>query len=90
MTIYLIAVLASFTTVFLKGFQHKNVLHNLYGHTFVTSYFMAATDVLMVGLIAKSIVEKDDWTIALFSGTGAAFGMVAAMYVHNRFVKKEG
>lgn len=78
---YVFAFFATLVTVFLKGFQHKNVIANLYGYTFVTSYAMAFLDVLLIGLIAKS-----DWSIAFASGTGAAIGMVAAMWSHNRFV----
>jgi hypothetical protein len=78
---YVFAFFATLVTVFLKGFQHKNVIANLYGYTFVTSYAMAFLDVLLIGLIAKS-----DWSIAFASGTGAAIGMVVAMWSHNRFV----
>jgi hypothetical protein len=77
---YFLAFLGSFISVGLKGFQHKNVIHNLYTNTFVTSYFMAFMDVLLIGLIAKS-----GWDIAFFSGGGASLGMVASMYVHDRY-----
>lgn len=81
---YVLAFFATLASVFLKGFQHKNVIANLYGHTFVTSYAMAFLDVLIIGLIAKS-----DWSVAFASGSGAAIGMVAAMWLHNRFVTKQ-
>ena len=80
---YILAFIGSFISVGLKGFQHKNVIHDLYLNTFVTSYMMAFMDVLIIGLIAKS-----GWDIAFASGTGASLGMVASMYAHNRFVKK--
>lgn len=83
MTAHLLVLLGTFVTVFLKGFQHKNVIANLYVHTFFTSYAMAFMDVVLIGVIARST-----WSVAFAAGTGAAFGMVAAMYVHNRFVKK--
>jgi hypothetical protein len=79
---YLMALVLTFVTVFLKGLQHKNVIHNLYVNTFFTSYLMAFMDVLIIGLIAKS-----GWDIAFASGTGGALGMVAAMYLHNRYMK---
>jgi hypothetical protein len=81
---YLLAFLGAFCVVFLKGFQHKNVINNLYLPTFLTSYAMMFTEVLFVGLIARN-----GWTIAFVAATGAAFAMVAAMYIHNRFMKKE-
>ena len=81
--IYLISVLASFITVFLKGFQYMNVLGNHYKLTFVTSYLMAIADVVCITLIIKG-----GWLIALTSGTGASIGMITSMYLHDKFVKK--
>lgn len=81
---YLYAFVASFISVFLKGFQHKNVVANLYFNTAVTSYAMAVMDVLLIGLISKS-----DWTIAFTTGTGATLGMLTAMYLHNKFFNKD-
>lgn len=78
---YMLACGATFVSVFLKGIQYKNVNHNLYVHTFITSYFMAMLDVVIIGLIAKN-----DWSIAFASGTGAAFGMILAMFLHNKFI----
>lgn len=86
---YALVICATFVTVFLKGFQHKNVINDAYIPTFFTSYLMAAADVIVVGMIAKSVVLDGNWYIAVASGTGGAFGMVTAMYVHNRFFKKE-
>jgi hypothetical protein len=81
---YALAFLGSLCSVFLKGFQHKNVNANLYVHTFITSCAIDVMNVLLIGLIARS-----NWSIAIASGIGAAFGMTTAMYVHNRFVKKK-
>ncbi len=84
--IYFWAGLGTFVAVFLKGFQHKNVIANMYSNTFVTSYLMAFVDVLLIGLIARAT-----WDIAFASGTGAAIGMVSAMWLHNRlFAKAKG
>lgn len=83
MWIYAVSLLASFLVVGLKGFQHKNVIAGNIRATFVTSYLMAAGDVLLVGLIVKG-----GWLIALTSGTGAAFGMVCSMKLHDRIYKK--
>lgn len=79
---YVAAGFGTFCAVFLKGFQHKNVINNLYVPTFVTSYLMAFLDVVLIGLIARS-----GWDIAFASGTGAAFGMVLAIFLHNRWMK---
>lgn len=81
-TMYAVSVGVSFVSVFLKGFQHKNVIGNHVRTVFVTSYAMALFDVAAVTLIVKG-----GWPIALTSGTGAAFGMVAAIKLHDRIFK---
>lgn len=80
----LVAFLVSFIAVGLKGFQHKNVNGNHIKAVFVTSYLMAVTDVAVIGLIAQKGFE-----IAFSIGTGGAFGMVLAMYVHSRTIGSE-
>ena len=81
--IYLLSVFVSFVAVFLKGFQHKNVIGGHVRAVFFTSYAMAAFDVASVALIVKGGL----W-VALTSGTGAAFGMVAAIKLHDRLFRK--
>lgn len=80
--IYIVSVVVSFVAVFLKGFQHKNVIGNHQRSVFFTSYLMAAFDVATVTLIVQG-----GWLIALTSGTGAAFGMVAAIRFHDRIFR---
>lgn len=77
----LATALATFAAVFLKGFQHKNVIHNRYKWIAITSYLMAAADVVVIGLVAKY-----GWALALWNGTGAAAGMLLAVWLHNRYV----
>lgn len=77
--LYLTSTVVSFVAVFLKGFQQKNVIGGHVRTVFITSYFMAAFDVASVSLIVVG-----GWPIALTSGTGAAFGMVAAIKLHDR------
>lgn len=80
---YPTSVAVSFCAVFLKGFQHKNVIGNHRRSVFVTSYLMAGFDVAAVSLIVSG-----GWPIAFTSGTGAAFGMAAAMALHDRIFKE--
>lgn len=81
--LYALSVLVSFIAVFLKGFQHKNVIGGHVRVVFFTSYAMAIFDVASVALIVKG-----GWMIALTSGTGAAFGMVTAIKLHDRLFRK--
>lgn len=82
---YVLSVAVSFLSVAIKGFQHKNVIASalhasprfLYS-IFLTSYLMAAFDVAAVSLIVKG-----GWPVAFTSGTGAAFGMVASIKLHD-------
>ena len=74
---------ATFLSVFLKGFQHKNVIADKYALTFITSYAMAIADVAVV-----TSIYKNGWSTAAAMGTGAAFGMLLSMYLHNRFIRK--
>jgi len=83
--VYALSVLVSFCAVFLKGFQHKNVIGMHYGLTFVTSFVMAAFDVATV-----SIIVAGGWPIAVSSGIGASFGMITAMYTHSRLLGPKG
>jgi hypothetical protein len=80
--LYTVSALTSFVSVFLKGFQHMNVIGKHYKLTFFTSYAMAAFDVISVGLIVQG-----GWSIAFSAGTGTAFGMILSMFVHSRLVK---
>lgn len=84
MYLYIVSVCVSFAAVFLKGFQHKNVIGNHKYSVFFTSYLMAAFDVATI-----SIIVKGGWPIAITSGTGAAFGMVAAIVIHDRMFKHD-
>ncbi len=74
--VYALSVFASFVVVFLKGFQHKNVIQNQRRWVFVTSYLMA-------------FIIKGGWPVALTSGTGAALGMVSSMWAHDWLMAKK-
>lgn len=84
MTAVALGVGISFVSVFLKGFQHQNVIGGHYKWAFLVSYLMAVMDVLAVGFI----IEKG-WVMAIPYGTGAALGICCSMYLHRRFVKKK-
>ena len=81
--IYVLSVVVSFIAVFLKGFQHKNVIGGHLKTVFVTSYLMGAFD-----WAAISLVIVGGWPIAITSGTGAAFGMIAAIKLHDKIFKR--
>jgi len=80
--IQLTAFLVSFIAIFLRGFQQMNVIHSKYTMIAVTSYLLALTDVAVI-----SIIVEHGWNTVLAQGTGAALGMLASVYIHNRWVK---
>jgi len=80
--IQITAFLVSFIAIFLRGWQQKNVIHSKYTMIAITSYLLALTDVAVV-----SIIVEHGWNTVLAQGTGAALGMLASVYIHNRWVK---
>ena len=82
--LYPTSIIVSFIAVFLKGFQHKNVIGGHLKSVFFTSYAMASFDVAAI-----TIIVKGGWVIAITSGTGAAFGMIAAIKFHDLLFKQE-
>ena len=80
--IQLTAFLVSFIAIFLRGFQQMNVIHSKYTMITITSYLLALTDVAVV-----SIIVEHGWNTVLAQGSGAALGMLASVYIHNRWVK---
>ena len=80
--IQITAFLVSFIAIFLRGFQQMNVIHSKYTMIAVTSYLLALTDVAVV-----SIIVEHGWNTVLAQGSGAALGMLASVYIHNRWVK---
>lgn len=79
---HLLAFVVSAIAIGLKAFQQKNVAGHHYKLVVITSYIMTVTDIAFIGLVARY-----SWALVLSSGTGAAFGMVAAMVLHRHFVK---
>jgi hypothetical protein len=85
MLMYFLSFVVTFVTVFLKGFQHKNVIGGHLKMIALTSYAMAFFDV-----IAVSVIVKQGMSVAWSAGTGAALGMLVSVLLHDKiFGKKE-
>ncbi len=80
--LYVLSVLTSFGGVFVRVFQQQNIQGRHYKWAFATSYVYAAFDVATIGFIVQG-----GWSIALSTGTGAAFGVITGMYMHGKVVK---
>ncbi len=81
--IYLISVIVSFLSCFLKGFQNKNVAGSHVKAAYCTTWALAIFDVAAVTLIIKG-----GWPIAVSSGFGASLGIVTAIKMHDRIFRK--
>lgn len=82
--IYPLATLITFLAVFLKGFQYKNVIGDHKNSIVITSFLMAAFDIVSITLAVKGGL----WMIP-FVGTGAALGMLGSVTLHDRIFKNE-
>lgn len=81
---FVVAFAITFSSVFLKGLQHKNVQHDMYSSIFFTSFFMASLDFAII----KFIADTTTWTMALFCGGGGAFGMITSVWIHKRLLAR--
>ena len=82
MSTLIIQFTVSFLAVFLKGFQHQNVIGGKFKSAFFVSYVMAVFEVAVVTLMVAN-----GWMSVIPVGTGAALGIVSSMYIYRRFDK---
>jgi hypothetical protein len=82
--IVLTATIATFVSVFFRGFQNKNVVGGYKKMAFFTGYIMNVLDIMVIGLVVNSGVG-----VVIISGMGAAFGYVVSMQVHEYFVGRK-
>ena len=79
------AMIATFFMVFMRAIQQQNVIHGRYKLAMATSYMIAVTEVAVVLSVVSIGRHAIPWM-----GTGGALGVVAAMYVHRRWVGDGG
>lgn len=75
--------LASFVLVLTRGFQQKNVIHDLHIPAFFTSFVIAAGE---VGVIMSGV--QYGWSAVPWIGLGGGCGVVLAMVIHKKVFKK--
>lgn len=86
-----LAGVAYFVFVFFKAAQQRNVAFLNYRWVLPTSYLMASTEVFVISIVAHHAVT-DGVTLGLLwfaaaIGTGGGLGAIAAMYLHNRYIR---
>lgn len=77
--------LSAFLTVFLLGFQQKNVQGDHYLWAIVTSFGIGSAQIFLWRLMPEANATQIIATLA-----GGPFGIVAAMWVHPRLAKLRG
>lgn len=73
-----------FLSVFMLGFQSRNVNHGNFGWAAVTSFAVAISQTFLWGSLLKNLNAAG----ALTYGLSGAAGITSAMYVHRRWVSK--
>ena len=84
----------SFLGIFLRAFQQKNVNGNHYILVIPVSVFMATSEVVCWGIVAVNSIENGLFSeqsvhLILSMGIGGGLGCIAAMFVHNKWVKEK-
>lgn len=78
---YLIIFAAGFASVFLLGFQSRNVNHGNYKAAALTAFVIAQTQ----GALWAKLLENLTWQLLIVYGMSGAIGITASMYVHQRW-----
>lgn len=75
---------AGFASVFLLGFQSRNVNHGNYVWAAGTSFAIAIMQTTLWGALFRDL----SWPAALVYGLSGACGITASMVVHKRLIER--
>lgn len=75
---------AGFASVFLLGFQSRNVNHGNYGWAAGTSFCIAIMQTSLWGALFRDL----SWASAAVYGLSGALGITASMFTHQRLVRR--
>ena len=73
----------AFLSVFLLGFQQKNVMHDKYVGAIFTSFLISISQFTIYREVVAA--SAGDW---VYMGIGGALGIVSSMYIHNKLRKR--
>lgn len=77
--------IAGYCSVFLLGFQSRNVNHGNYGWAAITSFSIALMQTTLWGALFKNLT----WTASIVYGLSGCLGILSSMYVHQRWIRKK-
>lgn len=83
----LILLASNFVYIFLKAYQQKNVMHSDYMAMVPTSFAMAFTEYMTVGIVAASFIQDGVIGAALSIlalGIGGASGGCLGVYLNDK------
>lgn len=84
MTHLAVVFVAGFASIFLLGFQSRNVNHGNYRWAAMTSFAIAIMQTTLWGALFRDL----SWPAVLVYGASGALGIVSSMYVHQRWVRR--
>lgn len=76
---------AGFSSVFLLGFQSRNVNNGNYGWAAVTSFMIAMMQTTLWGTLFSNLT----WVSSTVYGLSGCLGITSSMFVHQRLIKKK-
>lgn len=75
---------ATFATVFLLGFQSKNVHQSRYALAALTSFCIGLSQYVFI----RYAISTEGAVFIVTSGLGGSVGIVTAIYTHDRVISK--
>ena len=75
---------AGYASVFLLGFQSRNVNHGNYAWASGTSFMIAILQTTLWGALFRDLT----WTASVVYGLSGALGITSSMYIHRRYIQK--
>lgn len=81
---HLLIFFAGYVSVFLLGFQSRNVNSGNYGYAAGTSFLIAMLQTTLWGALFKDL----SWESSIVYGLSGCLGITSSMYVHRRWVQK--
>lgn len=76
---------SAFTTVFALGFQQQNVIHRHFRSAALTSFAIGASQIYLWRTLPDA-----NWSEIISTLMGGPVGIIAAMWLHPKLLKRKG
>jgi uncharacterized membrane protein YuzA (DUF378 family) len=81
---YLIILTVGFASVFMLGFQSRNVNNGNYKMAATVSFIIAQSQTTLWGALFSNLT----WSSSIVYGISGALGITSSMYVHQRWFQR--